>query len=388
MAEPTVAQSPSTTAPGGRRRPYVIAAAGVVVAAILVSGQTYLSMLHHGHAWWRLFMWQLLSWSFWGAVAPTLMAAGERLEAETPERRSEWAGWLLRHSLVTTALVCLHQLVAAGVTAWLQPFEPVEAMDFPRALEYLTVPWAFVDIAVYWLLIALGYALAAQRRRRELELRESRLETELARAQLQALRLELQPHFLFNTLNSIAALVRKRSNDEALEMVLGLSHLLRLTLDRSDRQLVPLREELAFVRRYVELQRQRFADRLRVSYDVDPSCESFDVPTLLLQPLVENAIRYGIADRPDGGTIEICAQCERGELRIRIGDDGPGWPRDFDLQNAGIGLGSTRSRLEQLFGEAAQLRLFERPGGGAMAEIVVPIGSGTDVGGTLRAVGQ
>ena len=246
-------------------------------------------------------------------------------------------------------------------------------MGVVQALWYLSLPWAFVDLLVYGLLLALGWSTAASKRRRALEHRESMLEAELARAQLQALRLELQPHFLFNTLNSIAALVRKRAHTEALEMVLGLSHLLRLTLDRSDQPWIPLDEELAFVRRYLELQRQRFADRLRVTYSVDPDCASIEVPTLLLQPLVENAIRHGIADRPEGGAIEITVWLERDDLHIHIADDGPGPPAGFRLEEqTGVGLGSTRSRLARLYGDRARIVLERGPHGGAVAEVVLP----------------
>ena len=212
-----------------------------IVAATLVAGQTYLSMLHHGHDWWRLFSWQLISWSFWAALAPWLLSQGERA------LRAPRIGWIAANLGLCLLLVAVHIVISALALVWLQPFVPVESMGMQRALRYLLVPWAFIDLLVFWLVIASGNVLASQRRNRELAIRESRLETELARAQLEALRLQIQPHFLFNTLNSIAALVRKRANDQALEMVLGLSQLLRVTLDGSDDPFVTLEDELDFV---------------------------------------------------------------------------------------------------------------------------------------------
>jgi hypothetical protein len=351
------------------QRAYVLAALGAAGAAFLVAGQTYLSMLSHGHSWWRLLAWQLLTWTFWAALAPSIVAAGRRLQSESLERAPK-----LRLQVATAlGVTLLHQILAAALTVWIQPLLPIERMGAVRAFWYLSLPWAFVDLLIYGLLVAFGWSSSATERRLALERRESMLEAELARAQLQALRLELQPHFLFNTLNSIAALVRKRSHSEALEMVLGLSHLLRLTLDRSDRPWVALDEELAFVRRYVELQRQRFADRLRVTYSVDPDCGSIEVPPLLLQPLVENAIRHGIADRPEGGTIEIHVWREHDDLHLRIADDGPGPPAGFRIvEQAGVGLGSTRSRLERLYGDRARIVLVPGTQRGAVAEIVLP----------------
>jgi LytS/YehU family sensor histidine kinase len=159
--------------------------------------------------------------------------------------------------------------LSSFLLALLQPFEPIVRSDFVSALRNQSLPWFLLDLLVYALLVATGYSLAAAHRNRSQELRETRLETELARAQLDALRLEIQPHFLFNTLNSIAAPIRRGTNAEALHMVLGLSTLLRATLDRAETPLVPLREEIELLERYVDLQKARYDDRLDVRYEVD-----------------------------------------------------------------------------------------------------------------------
>ena len=161
-------------------------------------------------------------------------------------------------------------------------------------LQTLSLP---VDLLVYGLLLVIGASLAVCERARSLELRESRLEADLVRAQLDALRLEIEPHFLFNTLNSIAALIRSRAGDRALSMLLGLSELLRAAVDGRRQQTTTLAEEAAFVKRYVELQRARFSDRLEVRYSISSESERCAVPAFLLQPVVENAFRHGVARR-------------------------------------------------------------------------------------------
>ena len=171
------------------------------------------------------------------------------------------------------------------LTAWIQPFVPVVTYGFEEALIGQFGSLFVVDLFVYVTLLATGSALAAYQRTVRLELRDSHLQTELARAHLEALRLEIQPHFLFNTLNSIAALIRRGTSDQALAMLLGLSDLMRTTLDRGGENLVTLGSEIDFAGRYVDLQRHRFADRLEVQYDVGESCREISVPTFLLQPL-------------------------------------------------------------------------------------------------------
>ena len=223
------------------------------------------------------------------------------------------------------------------------------------------------------ILIAGGSAYAARRRARQLDLRESRLEAALARAQLDALRLEIQPHFLFNTLNSVSALIRLKEHDNALRMLIGLSDLLRAAVDQPKDQLVALTAELDFVRRYVDLQRVRFADRLDVRYDIADDCAGLAVPTFLLQPLVENALRHGAAPRPGMCHVEIGAKADSGRLRLWVTDDGAGLPRDFDLErHAGTGLSNTRSRLAQLYGAAATFEVRAGNAAGTIVEIAFP----------------
>ncbi|MEM9407364.1 MAG: sensor histidine kinase [Acidobacteriota bacterium] len=349
-----------------RRARWTVLAALALVAAALVASQTYLSMLHHGHSWWRLFLWQSASWSFWVIAGPSLLRRGARsIDRESPRP-------VASDLAVSAALVLVHTVLQAIVVVALQPFQPVDTLGFFGALRYLSLPWLFVDFLVCALFFAVGHLGATQQRLRELAVREVRLETELARMQLDGLRLKMQPHFLFNTLNSVAALVRRGSNDEALDTVVGLSRLLRRSLESSEAQLVPLREELEFVGDYVALQQRRFADRLRFENVVEDDCLDQQIPSLFLQPLVENAIRHGIAQRPEGGSVRLSAERREQGLLLRVEDDGPGLPEDFDLENhGGVGLGSVAARLDLLYGDGGQLHVRPRLGGGTSVTVLL-----------------
>ncbi len=339
------------------------------LAAVLVSSQIQLSMIDHGHDWWRIFAWQLVGWGFWVPVAPWLLGVGARLSRS--QLRSSL--WWLREAATALGLTTLHLLLAAGTFTVLQPYLPVDSYTFIESVFRSCASWFHIDLLIYCVGLTIGYGLGGYRKARASELRESQLETELARAQLETLRLQIQPHFLFNTLHSVAALVRRKSNDRALEMLIGLSELLRSTLDRSERSLVPLSEDLDFVRRYIELQRARFADRLSADIDVADDCLEQPVPNFLLQPLVENAIRHGIARRAAPGHLVIRARLEEHRLRIEIADNGVGLPEGFESNgHQGLGLSNTRSRLHQLYGERASLAVRNRLTGGVVAVVTLP----------------
>jgi two-component system LytT family sensor kinase len=231
-----------------------------------------------------------------------------------------------------------------------------------------------VDLLVYGLLLVIGAGLAVYQRAQNLEARESRLEADLARAQLDALRLEIEPHFLFNSLNSIAALIRKKASDRALSMLLELSELLRAAVDGRRQHTTTLAEETAFVKRYIELQRTRFSDRLDVRYAISPESERCAVPAFLLQPVVENAFRHGFARRSGSCHLELAASVDGNHLHVSVRDDGAGLPPDFDLtEHAGTGLGNARLRLQRLYDGTAQIRLERADGGGTIAHIRLPV---------------
>jgi len=229
-----------------------------------------------------------------------------------------------------------------------------------------------VYLVVYWTIVGVGHALAYYRKYREREMLAIMLESRLAQTQLQMLKMQLQPHFLFNTLNAISALMHQ-DVELADQMLARLAQLLRATLESAGTQEVPLKQELEFVELYLEIEQARFGPRLVVHIDAEAETMDAGVPNLILQPLVENAIRHGIAPRPQTGHIEIRARRENGELRVEIMDDGPGLAGDSSVpQREGVGLTNTRARLRQLYGNAHQFTLANRAGGGLVVTVCVP----------------
>ena len=232
--------------------------------------------------------------------------------------------------------------------------------------------YTFVTSLIVVALVIVGfYALDQQRRSREREQRATALEAKLAGAQLDALRQQLQPHFLFNTLNAISALITSEPL-AARRMMVRLGDMLRISLATAGRQTVPLADELEFLETYLDIQRMRFGDRLRVVMNVSVDALPVFVPSLLLQPLVENAIRHAVEPRITTSTVSVAAAMEGDCLRLVVEDDGPG----FDVRSGrrdGLGLHATRTRLQQLYGTRHSFSATNGPVGGARVVIQLPI---------------
>ena len=190
-------------------------------------------------------------------------------------------------------------------------------------------------------------------------------------ARLRALQSQLEPHFLFNTLNAISTLVAEGHNSDAVRMIARVSDFLRLTLDANETPEISVTEELEFVRRYLEIEQVRFGDRLRVTIDAQPEAMPALVPALVLQPLVENAVKHGILPRERGGSVAVTIAMQDGTLRISVADDGPGLSQDSDLQR-GVGLSNTAARLKELYGNQSRFSVVPSAAGGVTAVIELP----------------
>jgi sensor histidine kinase YesM len=248
-----------------------------------------------------------------------------------------------------------------------------KAFEFGETLRKLLIFYTFGSVGFYWLLLLGNQGWHYYQRYRERERRAAELEGQLARAQLQALRMQLNPHFLFNTLNTITALIHDQP-DLADRTVTRLSELLRLSLDRTDTHEIPLREELGFLQRYLEIEQARFGDRLRVDFVVPAEVEDAYVPALLLQPIVENAIRHGIERREEAGHISLRARQRGQTLELVVSDNGPGLPPGQDtFPREGIGLANTRSRLRHLYGECQSLQLSRAEPEGLEVRMTLPL---------------
>jgi sensor histidine kinase YesM len=229
------------------------------------------------------------------------------------------------------------------------------------------------EMMTYWAIVGVSHALTYQSEAQDRALRTSQLETHLVEARLQALQRQLQPHFLFNTLNTISALMHRDVN-AADDMIAKLSDLLRISLYNVGVQEIPLNQELDFLSKYLEIEQTRFRDRLTVVFDVQPETLDALVPNLVLQPLVENAIKHGIGPRAAPGQIQIRSRRLGSMLELEIKDNGVGLSAarltDF---NRGIGLGNTRSRLQHLYGSSHRFEFRQPPGGGLSVLIAIPL---------------
>ena len=366
--------SPPRSGASSTARVLAIGFAAALFVALSVTAQTYLSMLGHGHSFWRMLWWQLSVSGVWALLAPALIRLGAWLHATRAPRHQVWATIAGYGALAIAA----HLAVTAQLSIWLRPFLPVVVPDFVTAIRSQFEAQFATDILVFAMLLVLGRTLAVSDHAQQLALRESKLEAELARAHLEALRLEIQPHFLFNTLNSIAALIRMQANDKALEMLLGLGALMRATIDRPPDHLTPLSNEVAFVRQYLDLQAARFGDRLDVRIDVGAEALPVQVPSFLLQPLVENALRHGLARKTGRMTLDVRGRISGDTLLVEVCDDGAGLPPGFDVaRDGGTGLRNIRSRLQQLYGSAAQLGIDAATGGGTRVSVRLPAAHAT-----------
>lgn len=276
------------------------------------------------------------------------------------------------HLIAVLALSLAHAVVGLVLTQLIM----VGGLDFSMLPLRLAALWLF-DLPFcalfYGMVLGIGSALEYYRQFRERELRASQLETQLAQAQLQMLKMQLHPHFLFNTLNGITGLVRDNDNAAAVQMLVGLSDLLRQTLDNSGKQEVRLDEELEWLELYLKLQQMRFSDRLQVRIEAQPEALSVLVPNLITQPLVENAIRHGLANRAAPGLVLLTAQRTGERLELVVSDDGVGLPEHWRLETRqGLGLANTVARLRQLFGTDFDLTIQNRQQGGVEARLSIP----------------
>jgi two-component system, LytTR family, sensor kinase len=328
--------------------------AGWTALALFFAISTSLSYRSTGRsANWSLTVTRSLSeWWLWALLTPIVVRLATRFPVQG---RRRWAHLALHAAL--GAVFAVFVMIADRITfAWLTGF-----------WTYLLASTVALQFFVYGALVTLAHGMEFYHRSRERE----QIEARLAETRLQLLGMQLQPHFLFNTLNTIAELVH-HDPDTADRMIADLSDLLRRSLDLGAVQEIPLHAELDLLERYLDIQRARFGDRLRVEVSVDPSASDALVPVLLLQPIVENAIRHGIAAHARAGVIRVAAARRDGDLDITVIDDGPGL-EDAPGSGLGLGLRNTRERLETLYGSRAKVELSPAPGGGTRASLLIPI---------------
>jgi len=347
------------------RRPVFWTLAGWALCAVVFATQSHVASAVRGQPvpWGGAFA----AWSVWAGAWALLTPPILRLAARVPfERRTFWRA-LAVHTAGSVAAVLFHLALYAAAARLVGA--PGFGADWSATFSRLLATAFLPSLAVYWVLTCAVQFLRLQQAVHERERRHLSLEAQLAEARLLALKSQLQPHFLFNTLNSIAVLI---GDDPAAarHMLQLLCALLRKVLDNDGSREVTLREELDFIAGYLEIEQIRFADRLTYHVDAGPDVMQARVPGLVLQPLVENAIRHGVSSRARPGRIVISARAESGMLRLAVTDNGAGLGPNMKW---GIGLSNTRARLQQMFGAGHAFEIGDNPGGGTAVSLAIPL---------------
>jgi len=311
--------------------------------------------------WKQAVSYALGDWYVFAVLSIPVIPLARRFRFEAGSRM----GSLAAHAIGSAAFSLAYMVLRAWVGQW------QSTASFGEAFKPLLVKTWHFNLLIYWVIVAVSQAFEYQQRYREHELRTSELEKRLAQAKLQALQMQLNPHFLFNTLHSISALMHK-DVEVADRMVTRLGDLLRTALESSDTQEVTLRQELEFLERYLEIEQIRFGDRLTVKREIPPDTLDAQVPNLILQPLVENAIRHGIEPWSKPGRIELGAHRTSDRLTLEVSDNGAGLGSSEPVKE-GVGLSNTRARLHELYGEAHRFELRRGPEGGLLARLTIPL---------------
>ncbi len=345
--------------------------------ALVFASQSYFFYEASGDkkSWSDVLLWSFGNWYIWAAMTPLIFSLARRFRFE----RGRWHAALVFH-LAACALFSLTHLVIQIATQALVGNEFYAQTPFRSSFVFLFTKHIHLNLLTYVGIVGISHGTFYFRRYHEREAeahklaaQAHKLEAQLVRAQLQTLQMQLHPHFLFNTLNTISELMH-RDTKAADRMVARLGDLLRLALETQGTQEVPLKQELEFLEKYLDIERMRFHDRLTINIDVDPQSLDARLPNMILQPLVENAIKHGIARKPGAGTININIKRDADKLRVSVRDDGTGLPAGWQTTGVreGVGLQNTRQRLEQLYADGHRFELRDAAGGGVEAEMTIP----------------
>jgi sensor histidine kinase YesM len=359
-------------------RTWLILVAVCTCVGLLEGTQAWLGSVGSGRfpelTWWEGIASTLPSWYVLGALIPLIFAIARRF----PLDDGRWKRSLPVHLCAAAAFAVVHLGVSNAVSEFLI-YRGLPSLTFGANMSRLLGVYFIIEVFFYAMFVGAAYAIAYRRVYRERErvaaelaLKTSRLEGSLVRANLESLRMQLNPHFLFNTLNAISVMALKGERQGVVRTLNLLSELLRVSLDNTA-QVVSLRDEVAFLQRYLDIEEIRFGDRLSVVLRIPAETLDAEVPSLILQPLVENAIRHGVSRKAGRGTIQVAAMIDAGMLVLEVADNGPGFGTTNAHTRTGIGLANTRARLEQLYGSAQTMQLEEAPGGGALVRLRLPL---------------
>jgi two-component system, LytTR family, sensor kinase len=339
--------------------------------ALCDASQTVLIMHAEGkhHNWLPLFGIELVSWLPWMLATPLII----RLARRYPITRTLSVRTVALHITAFTVVSAVAETWSAALQVLFNPWNNRSWPTFVDTFSVSLLYQGLTFVIVYALILTVTLVLDSRERMSRQITETARLNEELSKAQLAALRKQLEPHFMYNTLHSIAGLVRDRRNDPAVSMIVGLSEFLRRASEDSHRTQVALGEEVEYLQRYVDIQKVRFGERLRVTVDIPPELLRAQVPNLLLQPLVENAIKHGISKRVAGGAVRVTGARQNGKLCLSVYNDGPNDPSGWQATHTGVGLGNLRTRLQILHGDQSALELRRVDAGGVEVMVTLPL---------------
>jgi two-component system LytT family sensor kinase len=339
--------------------------------ALFDASQTVFIMRAEGrhHAWPPLFATELATWLPWAVATPFIsrLARGHAMTRGTMV--TTLAMHLAAFSVVSLVAEAWSALLQVLFNPWGNTHPPTFWATWRTSLLFQILTF----LIVYALILTVTYVMDARERMARQMTETARLSGELSRAQLAALRQQMEPHFMFNTLHSITGLVRDHKNDAAVSMIVGLSEFLRRATEDSHRSQVTLAEEVEYLQRYLDIQNVRFGERLQASVDIPAELLQAQVPNLLLQPLVENAIKHGVAKRAAGGIVRVTGAHLNGNLHLSVYNDGPDLPIDEQATRTGVGICNLRSRLQILHGDEAALKLNHADTGAVEVVVTLPL---------------
>lgn len=307
-------------------------------------------------------------WVFWALLSPLILILSRRFSFE----RKRLTKSLLVHILVGFAWAVLVQGLHLLLLFILKDLAIHNSEDLYRPYRDWVLS-ILPNMLIYWVILTINLIFFYYERYQNEMLKASKLDAQLSNARLQALKMQLHPHFLFNTLHSISAMVLKNENRDAVKMINRLSEFLRLTLETAETQVVALEDEIEFTRRYLEIELIRFHDRLTIEWDIDHKALEAQVPNLILQPLVENAMRHAVDSNPESSRLEITVHLQDGQIRLEVRDNGKNFKIGGERANGtGLGLKNTRARLFELYGENYSFSLTRKENEWTIAQIIIP----------------
>jgi two-component system LytT family sensor kinase len=354
----------------GRKKWILILCAWTMVGLLFAAQQIVVEKVQGAHVNWVMGALELVDWYIWAACTPLVIGLAKRFPLTGPRL----ARHIALHTIVSLMMAPLASVTQYFLSLGLLRFVfYITGPDVHRFLSSLGVGvlfMSFTGILTYWLVVGLYQSMHFYQVAMERQTIAAQLETQLSHAELENLKSQLHPHFLFNSLHAIGVLMQE-DVDAAGRLLVSLGDLLRMALERRENE-ITLQSELEFVGKYLEIEQTRFHDRLKVHMDIPPDLLGVYVPSLTLQPLVENAIKHGFSVDSTASRLEIAAKLHDGRVWLRVRDDGPG-PAPASLLRFGVGLTNVQSRLKQLYGDQSSLELTGGDGRGCETIITLPL---------------